>query len=183
MIDFVGQKSPVGRWRLVGLDLLVLVLQLVILGVTLERTGVKAGDEAGQSTQDAAIEIRQDHDAEERGVIREDSSNDIEMQDLQHTSSGRTGGDEDRERDELLEADANSEQQSRHPLDPFYTGNHVIANLHILDTICTQWQASSGNAEATDASTTSGTQAAAVNTVAGRVLAYRQLREGMQGSA
>jgi len=166
----------VGRSRLVGLDLLVLVLQLVILGVTLERTGVKAGDEAG-------IEIRQDHDAEERGVIREDSSNDIEMQDLQHTSSGRTGGDEDRERDELLEADANSEQESQHPLDPFYTGNHVIANLHILDTICTQWQASSVNAEATDASTTSGTQAAAVNTVAGRVLAYRQLREGMQGSA
>jgi len=172
LIDFVGQKSPVGRWRLVGLDLLVLVLQLVILGVTLERRGTKTG------VTEEAMERRQDHDAEERGMLRQDSddTDDIELQDLQHTS-GRTGGDEDRERDELLQAGANSEQRDQHPLDPFYTGNHIITNLNVIDTICAQWHASSVTGKASDAAATSDVHVAAVQAAAGRIRAMRELRE------
>lgn len=167
-----------------GLDLLVLCLQLVTLGVTLERRVTKAGDGSAEGTQEEVTADRQDHDAEERGVLREDSDGmeEVELQDIHHTS-GRTGGDEDRERDELLEAGANSERENQHPMDPFYSGNNVIVNLRILDTIRTQWHTNSVSVENTDASAASGAQAAAVNTVAGRIMAYRGLREGMQGSA
>lgn len=184
LIDFVGQKSPVGRWRLVGLDLLVLCLQLVILGATLERRGTKTADDVVIETVEVPLESGQDHDAEERGVLREDSdgTEEIELQDLYQTS-GRTGGDEDRERDELLEAGANSERDNQHPLDPFCTGNHIVVNLHILDTIRTQWHANGVSAEGADASTSSGAQSAAANTVAGRIMAYRRLRDGIQGGA
>ena len=37
LIDFVGQASPVGRWKLLALDLLCLVLQLVMMCCTLEK--------------------------------------------------------------------------------------------------------------------------------------------------
>ena len=177
LIDFVGQQSPVGRWRLCGLDLLVLILQLAILAVILERNGLKTGEEAGENTSDPAVESRQDHDAEERGVIRRDSNGleNIELQDLHHPS-GRTGGDEDRERDELLQAGANYEQEAQHALDSFYTGNHVIVNIRILEVIRAQWKTSS----ASSGVAASGAQAAEVDTIAGRISAFRRLREGIQ---
>jgi hypothetical protein len=127
-------------------------------------------------------ENRQDHDSEERGILRQDTDtgDDIELQDLQHSSAGRTGGDEDRERDELISPGGTSEPYNQHALDPFYTGGHVVANLHILDTIRAQWQASGVSAEGSDAAATSGVQAATV-AMAGRTFTYR-LGEGIRRS-
>ena len=182
MIDFVGQASPVGRWRLVGLDILILALQILILEVTLERRGIKPIDEVVAGVAQAVPENRQDHDSEERGMLRPsaDTGEDIELRDLQHTSTGRTGADEDRERDELLPLDGSSEPRNHHPLDPFYTGEHVIVNLHILDTIRAQWQASGVSTERSDAAATSSVQATTV-ALAGRTFTYR-LGEGIRRS-
>lgn len=168
LIDFVGQESPVSRWRLLFLDALVLALQLLILTVTLERK--KLAVENGDDLVEEVEEARQDHDSEERGMLRRDNTvqNDIELQDLRHASSGRTGGDEDRERDELLESDESREPRDQHPLDPFLTGQAVIVSVHVMDSIRSQWHFT---AETSGEATASG--AAAVAAVAGRTLSYR----------
>lgn len=169
LIDFVGQESPVSRWRLFFLDALVLALQLLILAVTLERKklAVENGDDL---VEEVEAESRQDHDFEERGMLRGNDivQDDIELQDLRHSSSGRTGGDEDRERDELLGSDESTEPRYQHPLDPFLTGQAVIVSVHVMDTIRSQWHFT---AETSGEATASG--AAAVAAVAGRTLSYR----------
>ena len=175
VIDFVGQRSPVGIWKLVGLDILVFALQILVVGVTLERRAITKVDEVIQSVVEVVTENGQDHDSEERGVFRQATAagDDIELQDLQDASSGRTGGDTNRERDESLLPDGSSEPRIDHPLDPFYTGDYIIANLHILDTIRAQWQASGIGTGGSAAAPTSSAQAAAVAAVAGRNFTYR----------
>lgn len=168
LIDFVGQESPVSRWRLLALDALVFALQILILGATLERK--KLAVENVDVLTEEVEEARQDHDSEERGMLRRDNTvqEGIELQDIRHTSSGRTGGDEDRERDELPESDEGTEPRDRHPLDPFLTGQAVIVNVHVIDTIRSQWHFTTENS---GEATASG--AAAVAAVAGRTLSYR----------
>ena len=168
VIDFVGQESPVSRWRLLALDALVLALQVLILAVTLERKKLELEDR--DIPVEEIEEVRQDHDSEERGMLRRDdnSQSDIELQDIRHTSSGRTGGDEDRERDELLESDRGTEPRDQHPLDHTLTGQAVIVNVHVMDSIRSQWHST---ANASGEATASG--AAAVAAVAGRTLSYR----------
>lgn len=167
LIDFVGQESPVSKWKLLVLDTLVLALQVLILAVTLERK--KLAVQNGDVLVEEVEEARQDHDSEERGMLRRDDTvqDGIELQNIRHTSSGRTGGDEDRERDELLESDESTEPRDQHPLDPFITGQAVIANVRVIDTIRSQWLTADTSGE----STASG--AAAVAAVAGRTLGYR----------
>lgn len=160
------------------MDILVLMLQILMLGITLERRSVKSGDEAVPAVEAVATEPRQDHDSEERGMLRQDLgyTEEIELRDMHHASSGRTGGDEDRERDELLDPDTGAGQ---HPLDPYHTGEQVIANMHILDAIRAQWQAAGVTAGDSGASAVSGAQAAAVAAATGRNSTYR-LGEGTQ---
>lgn len=167
LIDFVGQESPVSRWRLLVLDAFVLALQVLILAVTLERK--KLAVENGVVLVEEVEEARQDHDSEERGMLRRDDAvqEDIELQDVRHTSSGRTGGDEDRERDELHESDESHEPRDQHPLDPFLTGQAVIVNVHVIDTIRSQHFTADTSGEAT------ASGAVAVAAVAGRTLSYR----------
>ncbi len=167
MIDFVGQESPVSKWRLLALDVLVLALQVLILAVTLERKKIAVD---GDVLVEEVEEARQDHDSEERGMLRRDETaqDGIELQDIRHTSSGRTGGDEDRERDELHDSDESIEPREQHPLDPFLTGQAVIVNVHVMDTIRSQW---TFTADTSGEATASG--AAAVAAVAGRTLSYR----------
>ncbi|KAL9136387.1 MAG: hypothetical protein Q9175_002404 [Cornicularia normoerica] len=168
LIDFVGQESPVSRWTLLVLDALVLALQILVLAVTLERR--KLAIEDGDVLVEEVEEARQDHDSEERGMLRRDDTvqSDIELQDMRHTSSGRTGGDEDRERDELLECEESTVPRDQHPLDPFLTGQAVIVNVRVIDTIRSQWHFI---ADTSGEATASG--AAAVAAVAGRTLSYR----------
>ena len=168
LIDFVGQESPVSRWRLLVLDGIVLALQMLILAVTLERKKLAAEyvsalvEEVGQEGQD--------HDSEERGMLRRDDAtrDGIELQEIRHASSGRTGGDEDRERDELLDPGEGNERRESHPLDPFLTGQTVIVNIHVVDTIRSQWRFT---AETSGAATSSGV--AAVAAAAERTLSFR----------
>lgn len=135
LIDFVGQKSPVSRLRLVGYDLLVLALQLVMLGVTVEKKKLDAPEGGGGSREEEG----QDHDAEERGTRRsQEGFEGIELRSLGPAPGVRTGGEQDAERDGLLE-ETQEGTASEHPGDAFYSGQHIIANIHIADTIREQW--------------------------------------------
>ncbi|KAL9604844.1 MAG: hypothetical protein Q9219_000292 [cf. Caloplaca sp. 3 TL-2023] len=168
LIDFVGQKSPVSRWRLVGYDALILVLQLVMLGVAAEKKKLDATGGASADGNGSREGESQDHDSEERGVRRsEEGAEGIEMQSLHPGSRGRTGGEEDGERDELLGIEGST--ASEHPRDEFYSGQYMLANIHIVDTIKEQWSQSYPTADGNSRDGSMGTAAAAE-------LARRRLR-------
>lgn len=157
-----------------AVDTVTLVLQLLVLAVTVERSGpvTKGGEEGvGSNYEIAGARQRQTQDAEERGVLHSSelasSSEDIEMQPLHH---GRTSADVDGELDEQGSGNG-------HPLDTFNSGQHIIVDLHILDTIRSQWTGSgalSTNIDNRAASQGSGPRAVVgVVEVAGRRLGFQ----------
>lgn len=178
LIDFVGQEGPISKTRLVFLDFLTLALQLLMLAAFLERQKQKAPASSPEPTsttgpgENAGSAEGQDHDLEERGILGSDptTSEDIELQPLT-TSVVRTGGDEDGERDELLSESQHHDVQdsTNHPLDAFYTGEQIVADLHILDSIRGQWWQSGG----TSTSDSSSSTAAMAASLAGRRLGVR----------
>lgn len=162
LIDFVGQESPVSRIRLASLDMLTWILQVVILAVMLERRKIVTLSNSQSGSDDslpsASLSRPQDHDSEERGILRPPISpiEDIELQPL---PSGRTGADEDRERNELLLRHGTSPSSSNihdddedhdddrpglnamdeHPLDRFHSGQHILADIYLMDVVRAQW--------------------------------------------
>ena len=182
LIDFVGQASPVSKFKLVGLDILTLVLQIVIMALTLEKQSLLGKTKPAVSGRDGVMaaldamgdQVRgQDHDLEERGVLGSENpadTDEIEMRDLRPSARGRTGGDEDRERDDLLPTEEEDEQgRDEHPLDSFYTGDHVIAKLQLWDTIRAQWRSRSAGMTPSDAATTASNIQTAQNFMGRRI--------------
>lgn len=143
-IDFVGQKAPVSRIRLVSFDFLILLIHLVMLGLILERVRTDAKDaprtENGSQEQstvaDQETNTELDHDAEERGVLRDDVSASPESQD-----------EENIDRTALLADLAEDGPRARqgHALDMFASGEAVILDVGLLETILDQWRYTSGN--------------------------------------
>ncbi|KAI4173103.1 MAG: hypothetical protein LQ343_003213 [Gyalolechia ehrenbergii] len=174
LIDFVGQKSPVPRWRLVGYDVLILMLQVVMLGVTVEKKKLDVPSNGFASGGQGREEQRQDLDSEERGVRRsEDGSEGMELQPIGPRSGGRSGGrpggEEDGERDELLEVGRSTIRE--HPGDAFYSGQYMLANIHIVNIIRDQWRQS--RPTATGNSVDGSVRAAAAAELARRRLRFR----------
>lgn len=165
LIDFVGQKSPVARLRLVGYDLLVLALQLVMLGITIEKQKMDAPEGGGDSREDGS----QDHDAEERGTRRsQEGSEGIELRSLRPAVGGWTGGGQAGASNELLE-ESEEGTAGEHPGDAFYSGQHIIANVRIADMVREQWRQTSPATAASSGNDSMGATAAAE-------LARRRLR-------
>ena len=160
LIDFVGQTSPVSRWRLLSFDLVCLALQILMMAVTLEKHRVTgARDPLGADNV-----TRQDLDAEEAGLLR--SNDTFEMQDLRSgTVSGSTPDVGVSNVHGATAAQQNETSMTGHPSDSFYTGEHVVANLHIPAIVRKQWKISASVAQS---SSTSGVQTAA--SLAGRRL-------------
>lgn len=155
LIDFVGVKGPrISKLWLILLDILILVLQLTMLSASMEHQKFQ---KKASGTDEPVVS--QDLDAEERGVRSQnaitttESPDGIELQPL----PGRTGADEDGERDQLLaEGTSFSEvDEDSQSLDDTPPGQ-VIVNLYLWDTIQTQfrmWQ-NGANAAATSTSQT-----------------------------
>jgi hypothetical protein len=156
--DFVGQKSPSSKFHMVLLDITILVLQCVMLAVYAEKeqlrhalnppsetsSGTTGG---GQTASGETATSAQDYDAEERGVIREEmaSNGDMELQELTSVGTRHRRADVDEERDEererlLAEPLPRPEDEDGHALDIFYSGNVVLADLHVMQNLRQQWQ-------------------------------------------
>lgn len=162
LIDFIGQRPPTSRLAFVLLDLVVLGAQCLMLAVHQERERLKkavspglptisasavaaggAGGGDGQ-TQDAAAAgqaggTAQDHDAEERGVLRRDETEgdnegeEIELQPLAGSSGGTTTPtDEDEER---AAGTYSSAAASADLLDMMRSGNAVLGNFHVVHAV------------------------------------------------
>jgi Fungal domain of unknown function (DUF1746) len=157
-IDFVGQEAPISRIRLLGLDFLVLFLQLVMMAVHVQNVDLKSliagrSNESTTASTEPPSATAQDHDSEERGVIREEPtmSGAIPLQTLE--ASGRlqrdvtdttvVDGDDDEER--LLGVSFSEDLPTSplltdSPLDVFHSGEYVASEIHLITTIRTQWR-------------------------------------------
>ncbi|KAI9784098.1 MAG: hypothetical protein M1839_002602 [Geoglossum umbratile] len=177
IIDFVGQKGPTSKLRLIALDLVVLALQLVMLSVHIKRQTLKSmTSTARRSSSVTATPAEgvsppvQDLNFEERGLHRGDSEP-IELQTFppthdNSTAQGRTGGDEDGERDELLmeQHGLTGSGSGPEPLTEFHHGELVAADIHILDTVRNQWWDYENNRSTTSGGTsTTGAMAATLS--------------------
>jgi len=149
LIDFVGELGPISKVRMVLLDLITTLLQFIILAVVLEREALKKGMEGslgptGSSTEEEVGLGGQDHDAEEQGIHRSlaGGAEDIEMQPLRSTRPEAGDDYHDSETDIFLDLSPALPRSSasEHPLDTFNSGQHVIANLHIIETIRTSYR-------------------------------------------
>lgn len=139
-IDFVGQKAPVPRLRFLIFDLLILLIHLVMMGLIVERVRMNAGrstaSDATTNTSEETTAPGQDHDAEERGV-RRDEENGASPEVVDTTV------DESLEHTELLaepgEDGSRQLAKDSHPLDTFSSGGALILDLGLVDAIRDQW--------------------------------------------
>ena len=160
IIDLIGQKGPTSKLHLVILDILVLALQCFMLAVHVERERLAAVLAALVSPTPAVDQPRvevvsaQDHDAEERGVMREgvSSNGDIELRPMISTTESRNdnGAAEQNEERERLLAEPPPRQDTEDddtPLDAFWSGTAIVADVHVMHTLRKQWD-DYGNASA-----------------------------------
>ncbi|KAK3362950.1 hypothetical protein B0T25DRAFT_468558 [Lasiosphaeria hispida] len=136
IIDFIGQKPPTWRLGLLFLDVIILGAQCLMLAVHQEREKLRKAVNpslqtvtGAQADQAAAPDTTQDHDAEERGILRYDAnvvenSDEIELQPL-------TGGDA-RADDRL---GTSYSQAAVDLVDVLWSGNAVLANFHVVHAV------------------------------------------------
>jgi hypothetical protein len=142
-IDFVGQKAPVPRLRLFIFDVIVMLLHLIMLGLIVERVRISVTRPAvtDSSAMQDGVNPDQDHDAEERGV-RRDHEQEGEVEPVNGIRP-RNSIDQSAEHSELLaepvEDGAAQASKDSHPLDLFASGEAVILDMGIYDTIWDQW--------------------------------------------
>lgn len=140
-IDFIGQKGPVSKLRLVAFDFLIIALHILMLGLILERVKIVSK----RATQ-RRPRRNQDLDSEERGVLRRDDPETPAQSPDDEPSSSNThyGTADSPERAQLLADPAEGPYSERlrdsHPLDAFMSGEAVIMDMSIFSTILDQWR-------------------------------------------
>lgn len=158
IIDFVGQRPPTSIKALLYFDVMILVLQCITLAVHLDKERIRralvpslraltdraaaarAGESnAGTEEQTAEIDdVAQDHDAEERGVLRDeqqptlpDDDNDInETQPL-------TGGDGRGRPDDRIGMGHSQLRGNTELVDVLQSGNGMLGTFHVIHTLRT----------------------------------------------
>ncbi|KAI0135491.1 DUF1746-domain-containing protein [Daldinia grandis] len=153
LFDFVGQKAPSSKFSLLLLDLLILGLQCFMLTVNIEKERVRKVvkprrqiERPGTTTEETTT--GQDHDAEERGVLRDaptvEEANDVEMQSL----GGRNGnGRNAEERVGLLRQATTPVSDLEGLADTLRSGNAVLANFNIRQSLRTAWHTQTNSPE------------------------------------
>ena len=161
-IDFIGQK-PVSVFRLLSFDVLILLVDFIMLGLIIERVKTSAlkspeTPNTSQTTADGDATTTQpdgqDHDAEERGVVRaSETTRDSDSRGLNISTATPTTAIDDDVNDErtslLADPGDSSSGRGSHPLDAFASGQAVIVEMGFWDTIRDQWQYSTTPRRAT----------------------------------
>lgn len=142
-IDFIGQKAPVPRVRLFVFDVIVMLLHLVMLGLIVERVRTNAARPAtiDSSTTQDGVNPDQDHDAEERGVRRNEEQEGVlePIDGAQLRNSIYQSAEHSDLLAEPVEDGATQASKDSHPLDLFVSGEAVILDMGLFDTIRDQW--------------------------------------------
>ena len=155
-IDFVGQQVH-SKLFIVAFDCLVLVLQVVMLGIVLEKEDVKLYN-SSQSSNDSTPQSQdatntQDLDSEERGILRSGSEqqptlaaigDDIELQNIGLSPSTGMGREDGGLHSDSIGAVGVASERYRHPRDSFMSGQTVIAEMNLLEMLRSQWRRTPG---------------------------------------
>lgn len=147
LFDFIGQKAPTSKLSLLILDIMIFGLQCFMLTVNMEKERIRKVVKPRRlldSQEDATTvaPTTQDIDAEERGVLRDapvvDETHDIEMQSL---GRDNVGSDQDsvEERTGLLRRTTNPTGDLEGLIDTLRSGNAVLANFQVRQSLRTAW--------------------------------------------
>ncbi|KAK4099797.1 DUF1746-domain-containing protein [Parathielavia hyrcaniae] len=148
IIDFIGQKPPRSRLAFLLFDLVILAVQCLMLAVLQEQEKLKkavlprarpVGDQTGQAPAPAP-ETTQDHDAEERGVLRDDETylgegRGLDFQPLSgggNNPEGRSPAEDEQTGDTYSSVSAGADM-----LDVIRSGDAVLANFHVIHAVRT----------------------------------------------
>jgi len=142
LIDFVGQLGPTSKLHLCILDVWILLLQLVMLAAYMARQKWKSPPSSAATAETGATETtdpRQDHDAEERGVLQGSPTTNTDTQ-------GTDDSNEHTERDELLASPtqletAGSSSVEGYSREAYYSGQGIVVDLHVWNTVREQYWA------------------------------------------
>ncbi|KAJ5623339.1 hypothetical protein N7490_011944 [Penicillium lividum] len=154
-IDFIGQK-PVPVFQLISFDIVIFLVDFLMLGLIIERvktaalnpstnttTTTSTNADMSTGTDDAGQTAVQDHDAEERGVMRaeEADANNLNAEaDISSSPPVEMDDDFNDERTTLLaDPDDNNAIRDSHPLDSYSSGMAVIMEMGFFTTIRDQW--------------------------------------------
>lgn len=151
LFDFIGQKAPSSKLTLLLLDVVIFGLQCFMLAVNMERERIRKvvkprrqierqGETTGVTT--GVTTTGQDHDAEERGVLRDapvvNETYDIEMQPL----SRENGGNDQPNIEETAGLPRRAPTPARDLeglADTLRSGNAVLANFQVRQALQTAW--------------------------------------------
>lgn len=139
VLDFIGQKGPSSKIQLVGLDFLVLGLQIVHCAALGVRKGLKERPGATPVIEPGVVRSGQQLEDEERGVRRSEEvgrGQEVEMQRL-NPEGRRTSAVEDMD----LEATTVAlERTDAHIFDAFNSGQIVLADLDLRKVLREEWE-------------------------------------------
>ncbi|KAL0938954.1 DUF1746-domain-containing protein [Colletotrichum truncatum] len=150
IVDFIGQRPPTSRLTFLAFDLVVLAVQCLMLAVHSEREKLRPivrpvllrlphvleAQNAAASTQD--------HDAEERGVLRDgpglefEGADSVEMQSLRSNGDAEPSNNAERSRESSRLSRRRSSFHSATSMqlfDVLSSGNGVLGEFHISHTI------------------------------------------------
>ena len=139
LIDFVGQKAPTSKLSLLLLDFLILGIQCLMLAVNMERERIRKVVKPPRVSAAAAgstetPQTTQDHDSEERGVLRDaatlDESNDIEMRPLRSDRRDSDGG---------TSPSTGTGSEYEGLLDALRSGNAILSTFHVRRALRDTW--------------------------------------------
>ncbi|RWA14312.1 hypothetical protein EKO27_g791 [Xylaria grammica] len=154
LVDFIGQKAPSSRFTLILLDAVVLAIQCFMITVNIEKERIRNAIRPQQINvnQGAVIPVSatgQDHDSEERGVSRDapdaeevNETDDVEMRHLGNNTGDSVydtepvGGEESRL---LSQSGVQRTSQVEGLVDILRSGNAVIGNFHIPQSLRNAW--------------------------------------------
>ncbi|KAF2704973.1 DUF1746-domain-containing protein [Pleomassaria siparia CBS 279.74] len=152
MIDFIGQEGPTGKWKLVGLDICLIVLQLVMVAVHVKRRVLKrnlaklaGGTPATPATEGETAQREADNTAVETATAtvtaaavstnaeREQDADSEERGVLRRTDTLSDMGVDHDEEDALLAS--SSESNNADAFETLSSGQCVIGDFTLIDTL------------------------------------------------
>ncbi|KAK1600446.1 uncharacterized protein LY79DRAFT_533590 [Colletotrichum navitas] len=146
IVDFIGQTPPTSRFILLALDCIILVIQCLMLAIHSEREKLRPTvrpilfrlPPALQET--IGMASTQDHDAEERGVLRDgpgletEDLNSVELQPLQPSGEGEHEQDAEQSQSSRRRSSLHA-ASGMHLFDVLSSGNGIVGEFHISHTI------------------------------------------------
>lgn len=170
LIDFVGQTPPSSKLTLLLLDLVVLGLQCFMLSVSMEKDRIKKivkppkqqtnaeGTTATNVTSTATntattANTGQDHDAEERGVLRDaptiDETDAIEMRPMGAQHDAVNDEENAQEGTSLLDRGSSRADNSSYEElgDVLSSGNAVLSDFHVRHALRTAYNETGNTVE------------------------------------